>query len=159
MSTHENRDIHTILAQLRAQVDTYVPGETKIIPLEDVKSERYFYDQSEINQSVHQDPTKKQELHTLVSNMLSNNSKSSTSGKHHCYHMFCKAIMMFRNSKYPDLSLPSTILKLIWKRVEEDGYKPQFQKAAKLFNSGSRLDIYPTNIDYSIYLREYIKHK
>lgn len=158
MSTHENRDIHTILAQLRAQVNTYVPGETKILVLEDVKSDRYFYDYSEINQSVQQEnPTKKRELHTLVSNMLTNDSKSPTSGKYHCYHMFCKAITMFRNSNYPDLVLPSPTLKLIWKRIVEDGYKPQFQKAAKLFNSGRRLDIYP-NIDYSIYLREYIKN-
>lgn len=70
--------------------------------------------------------------------------------------MFCKAIMIFRNNNYPNLSLPSPILKTIWKKVVEDGYKPIFQKVAKHFNERGGLDIFP-NIDYSIYFQEYIK--
>lgn len=71
MATRENRDIYTVLSQLRAQVDTYVPGKTKITLLEGHREDDYFYNHQEINSLV-QCSTKKQELHTLVSNNILN---------------------------------------------------------------------------------------
>ena len=149
MATRENRDIYTVLSQLRAQVDTYVPGKTKITLLERHHEDDYFYNHQEINS---QHSTKKQGLHTLVSNNILNSTTSSGS-KYHCYHMFCKAITIYRNNNYPNLVLSSSIFKRIWNKLVANGYKPQFQEAAKLFNAGRRKDIFPA-IDYSIYLRE-----
>lgn len=154
-TTGTNNDIYTKLAQLRRQVDDYVPGKTQIVLLQELESDKFFYSEREINQQQQAVPTKQQKLNTLVANnILGSASMSSTpTSKYHCYHIFCKSINMYRASNYPDLALPTSTLKHIWAKMVAHGYKPKFQQAAKLFNAGRRSDIFP-EVDYSIYLRE-----
>jgi hypothetical protein len=152
MTNHANNDdISSILANLRAQADNYVPKKKIIIS--ELAPQKHFYSDKEVLQ-----PSKhaKDELHSIVSNIFRNNDlQIQQVSKYNCYHMFCKHITMFRNSNYPDLPLSTSILKEIWKKVVADNYKPQFQQTAKLFNVGRRgNDIFP-KIDYSIYFREF----
>ena len=153
-SAGTNNDIYTKLAQLRRQVDNYVPGKTQIALLQEPESDKFFYSEQEINQQRQAVP-KQQKLNTLVANNIlgSASVSSAPTSKYHCYHIFCKSINIYRTTKYPDLALPTSTLKHIWAKMVAHGYKPKFQQAAKLFNAGRRSDIFP-EVDYSIYLRE-----
>jgi hypothetical protein len=143
-----NNDTKSILARLREQANNYVPQNARIVIDPSQFDKPVFYKQET---PAHRGSSK-QDLNSLVAaNILGSTTKSSEVGpksKYNCYHMFCKSI----TNKYPTLSPSSSVLSKLWKRVQADGYRPQFQEAAKLFNEGRR-DIFP-NIDYEKYLSE-----
>jgi len=92
-TTGTNNDIYTKLAQLRRQVDNYVPGKTQIDLLQELESDKFFYSEQEINQQQQAVP-KQQKLNTLVANNILGSASVSSppTSKYHCYHISVKVL-------------------------------------------------------------------